>query len=425
MSQTNSLFSPGSLLISPEEETGALDRFAGTIRFPTISVSEDSSLDCFHNMRTYSMGVWNSVFDTLEMELHSGASILLKWTGADPSLEPVMLAAHQDVVPVGDDKDWLRDPFGGDISDGRIWGRGTIDYKCGYSGMLEAVSLLISRGFTPGRTVFLAFGHDEEIGGLLGAKAITESLLSRNIACSSVLDEGGYIYSEANGDVVAEVAIAEKGYASFRLSSEAVQGHSSVPPDKTAIGMLARGIVALEDGSMPAAEVPSEISSSKWLLSTIAPTVFSSGCKENVLPAKAEAVINTRPAPGSSVDTVHNYIKNVVEPFGISVELIDNPSVSEPSTISSTRTMDFKALRTSILNSVVPGTGFRCGVFPAATDSRRYSLVANNTYRFLPVHLDHRGIGALHSVDESISIPDYLRCVRFYAEYITRVGSKG
>lgn len=425
MLQTKSLFSPGSQLISPEEETGVLHRFAGTIRFPTISVSEGLALDSFHNMRTYSMGVWNSVFNTLEMELHGGASILLKWVGADPSLEPVMLAAHQDVVPVGDGNDWSRDPFGGDISNGRIWGRGTIDYKCGYSGMLEAVSLLISRGFTPGRTVFLAFGHDEEIGGLHGAKAIVDSLLSRNIACSSVLDEGGYIYSEANGDVVAEVAIAEKGYASFRLSSEAVQGHSSVPPDKTAIGLLARGIVALEDSSMPPAEVPSEISSSKWLLSTIAPTVFFSGCKENVLPAKAEAVINTRPAPGSSVDMVHNYIQNVVEPFGISVELIDNPSVSEPSSISSTRTMDFKALKTSVLNNIVPGTGFRCGVFPAATDSRRYSLVAKNTYRFLPVHMDHRGIGALHSVDESISIPDYLRCVRFYAEYITRVGSKG
>lgn len=414
---------PGSLKLSREEKSSIIHRFAGTIRFPTVSAPENFSLEPFHEMRDYSVCAWSKVFSVLEMELHGGASILLKWAG-DPSLEPVMLAAHQDVVPAGEHKDWAYDPFGGEISRNRIWGRGTIDYKCGYGGMLEAVSILLARGFKPSRSVFFSFGHDEEVGGLHGAKAITESLRTRGIVCSSVLDEGGYIYSDSDGSFTAEVAIAEKGYASFRLVADAIQGHSSVPSDKTAIGTLARGLVALDDAIMPLPDAPGEISSSRWLATTIAPTILSGGCKENILPGTAEVIINTRPSPGSSVAEVKKFIHSAVEPFGIAVELLDNASVSEPSAVSSTHTSDFYSLKNSILHTVAPGTGFRCGVFPAATDSRRYSLVAKNIYRFLPVHLDHRGIGALHSVDESISITDYLRCVEFYAEYISRISQE-
>lgn len=423
MLPTNFCTSRESLKLSREDINGIVHRFAGTIKFPTVSAPGSFSLEPFHKLREYSASVWSEVFSSLEMELHGGASILLKWAG-DSALEPVMLAAHQDVVPAGESGKWSCDPYGGKVLRNRVWGRGTIDYKCGFSGMLEAVSLLLAGGFKPWRTVLFAFGHDEEVGGLCGAKAITESLITSGVVCSSVLDEGGYIYSDSDGTVTAELAIAEKGYASFRLTSEAFQGHSSVPPDRTAIGILARAIVALEDSSMPLPHVPVEISSSRWLKTTIAPTVLSGGCKENVLPGKAEVVINTRPSPGSSVVAVHEFIESVVEPFGIAVELIDNPSISEPSPVSSTDTIDFKALKTSILHNVAPGTGFRCGIFPAATDSRRYSMVAKNAYRFLPVCLDQRGIGALHSVDESISISDYLRCVEFYAEYISRVSSK-
>ena len=425
MLPTNPASSAGKLKIPADEGENIIRRFAGTIKFPTVSAPGEFSLSPFHDMRNYSMSVWGEVFSSLEMELHGGASILLRWEGdTSLSLKPVMLAAHQDVVPTGDNGDWSHDPFGGEVSGGRIWGRGTIDYKCGYAGMLEAVSVLLSRGFSPSRPVLFSFGHDEEVGGLAGAQAITESLGARGIVCSSVLDEGGYIYSDPNGGVTAEIAIAEKGYASFRLVAEAVQCHSSVPPDKTAIGTLSRGIVALEEAVISLPDVPSELSASRWFNTTIAPTILSGGCKENILPGTAEVVINTRPSPGSSVAEVFDFIRSTVFPLGITVELLDNASVSEPSSVSSVQTMDYRALKTSVLHNVDTGTGFRSGVFPAATDSRRYSKIAENTYRFLPVHLGNRGIGALHSVDESISVQDYLRCVEFYVEYISRVSRK-
>ena len=174
------------------------------------------------------------------MEIHGGASILLEWTGRSSEAKPILLTAHQDVVPAGEN--WSFDPFSGEIRDGSILGRGAVDYKCGYAGMLEACERLILKGFMPERTVFLAFGHDEEIGGLNGAKVITESLLQRGISCSSVLDEGGYVYTNSRGVEEAVIATAEKGYATFQLTASAVQGHSSVPPERTAIGVLSRAL---------------------------------------------------------------------------------------------------------------------------------------------------------------------------------------
>ncbi|RKZ04663.1 hypothetical protein DRQ21_02050 [Candidatus Fermentibacteria bacterium] len=410
------------LQLSVEDKNDIVQRFSSTVKFPTVSAPEGFSLEPFHMMREYSAAAWPQVFSSLEMELHGGASILLKWEGSR-TLEPVMLAAHQDVVPAGGSDSWTHDPFGGEVFNKRVWGRGTVDYKCGYSGMLEAVSLLLTRGYKPERTVYLAFGHDEEVGGLSGAQAITDSLIARGVVCSSVLDEGGYIYSDSDGGFTAEPAVAEKGYASFRLVATAVQGHSSVPPQRTAIGVLAAGLVALENSSFPQAEVPEGISSSRWLATTAAPTVIFGGYKENILPGTAEATVNTRPSPGSSVSEVFRHIARVVEPFGIAVELLDNASVSEPSAVSSVNTRDMTALRESVLKVIPEGTRFRTGVFPAATDSRRYSRIAQDTYRFMPVHLGKRGIGVLHSIDESISVADYLRCVEFYAGYIARVSS--
>lgn len=184
--------------MSPSDDS-AEARFAGTIKFPTVSSPGTFPLDPFHRMREYSLSTWPGVFSKMRMEVHGEASILLEWSGRSGDLEPLLLTAHQDVVSPGGEG-WSFNPFSGDICNGRILGRGTLDYKCGFAGMLEACQQLIDKGFSPERTVFLAFGHDEEVGGLAGAAAITASLHGRGVSCSSVLDEGGYIYPSENGE---------------------------------------------------------------------------------------------------------------------------------------------------------------------------------------------------------------------------------
>jgi carboxypeptidase PM20D1 len=355
----------------------------------------------------------------METEIIGEASLLLFWRGTSPEAPPLMLTAHQDVVPPGNGK-WTFDPFSGTVSRGRVWGRGTIDYKCGFAGMLEACGQLLQGGFRPVRTVLLAFGHDEEVGGMNGAESITRRLSSMGTRCSSVLDEGGYIHTGGSGEETAVTGIAEKGYASFRLVSEAVQCHASVPPERTAIGGLARAISILENLDFNDPPLPESLRGAMFTGTTLATTMISGGCKENVLPGRAEATVNTRPGPLSSVDSVFRSISTAVSCTGVEVELLDNASVSEPSGIADTETGDFGHLQDSIATVLGPSIPRVTGVFPAATDSRRYGRIADNTYRFLPVRLGEKGIGALHSIDESIAIEDYLNCVGFYAEYIRR-----
>ncbi len=389
-------------------DQNVLKRFAETITFPTVSLPGSFSLKPFHRMRECAVGLWPGVFSAMEMHLCGEASILLLWHGRDSGEKPVMLTAHQDVVPAGE-SGWTCNPFGGEEQNGRIYGRGTVDYKCGFAGMLEACQQLINSGFSPSRTVILSFGHDEEVGGLKGAAAVASKLAQMGIRCSSVLDEGGYIYQNDSGGDTAVIALAEKGYATFRLVAHAVQGHSSTPSERTAIGTLARAVSLLEELGLTLPEG-----------TTIAPTVFTSGCKENVLPGTAELLLNTRPAPGTSVESVQNLVTGTVETLGVSVELLENPSLSEPSPVSDSNSRDFQDLKASVRAVLGNSMPVEEGVFPAATDSRRYRLAADDTYRFMPVHLGSRGVGMLHSVNENISVTDYLDCVSFYAEYIRR-----
>lgn len=231
---------------SPEE------RLAGCLRFPTVSARGGFSLEPFLEMHEYSRRCWSGVFSRLGVETLGGASLLLEWPGSDDGLEPVMLTAHQDVVPAAIEDGWEHPPFQGVLRDGRIHGRGAIDYKCGYAGILEALETLCRQGFRPRRTILCALGHDEEIGGAGGAGAITGHLAERGIMCDFALDEGGYIHTLPwSGESAALIGVAEKGYATFSVKAFAVQGHASVPTSETAAGVLAAAITIVEANPFP------------------------------------------------------------------------------------------------------------------------------------------------------------------------------
>lgn len=119
---------------------------------------------------------------------------------------------------------------------------------------MEAVELLLSNGFKPKRSIYLAFGHDEEVGGTKGAQAVVKALKNRGIMLSFVLDEGGAVVSGVMPGLVKEDAmidIAEKGYESLLLRAEAGGGHSSSPPKETAAGVLNKALVQLEENPFP------------------------------------------------------------------------------------------------------------------------------------------------------------------------------
>ena len=157
--------------------------------------------------------------------------MLYTWPGSNPKLQPMLLMAHQDVVAVapGTEKDWSVDSFSGVVKDGFVWGRGAWDDKGNLMAQLEAVEMLLASGYQPQRTVYLAFGADEEIGGLRGAARIAALLKERKVRLELVLDEGLLITDGIMPGLkqpAALIGVAEKGYLSVVLKMSATPGHA-------------------------------------------------------------------------------------------------------------------------------------------------------------------------------------------------------
>jgi carboxypeptidase PM20D1 len=382
---------------------------------------------------------------------------LYEWKGKNPSLKSALLMGHYDVVPViqGTEKLWQHKPFDGEIVDGYLYGRGTLDDKPTVMGILEAVELLLQQGFQPERTILLSFGHDEEVSGRQGGRKIAALLESRKVQLEYVIDEGGMIKAdglEGLNKPIAFIGIAEKGYTTLQLTATGEGGHSSMPPAQTSIGMLAEAIDKLQKHPFPARlegavgqmqdylapEMPlmtklamanrwlfssvitSKISSTKSgsasVRTTIAPTIIDAGVKDNVLPIDATARINFRILPGDSVTSVINYVKNVIKNEKVTVESMTEFD-SNPSAISDTASLGFRHIHHTI-KKCFPDVVVAPNLVIGATDSRYYKNLTPNIFRFMPVRLTDEDLKRVHGTNERISISDFKNVVRFYVELV-------
>jgi carboxypeptidase PM20D1 len=438
---------------------GAPNRLAGSLRIPTISSEDPAVFDprAFSTLHEYLQTAFPRVHAQLRRETVGTYSLLYTWPGSDASLNPILLIGHLDVVPVepGTREQWQQDPFGGRIADGFVWGRGAIDNKSAVLGTLEAVEMLLAEGFRPVRTVYLAYGHDEEVGGAAGARQIAALLKARGIELEMVLDEGGVIGEgilPGITDPVALVGIAEKGFVTIELSTRVAGGHSSLPPRQSAVGILSAAVARLEKNPMAARlEGPTHqlfdrigpnfpaiqraIFANLWLTAplvvrtleaspatnamvrtTTAPTIFQAGTKDNVLPSHARAVINFRILPGDTVATVMQHVRRAVDDDRVEVKTVGRFS-AEPSPVSSTDSESFRTLERTI-RSVVPNAIVAPYLVVVVTDARYYSGLSRNVFRFLPLRLTQQDLERMHGTDERIRIHDYEAAIRTYRQLI-------
>jgi carboxypeptidase PM20D1 len=229
------------------------------VRLQTISHAEKEHTDYrpFTRLHAALEKMYPRLHATLQREVVNQYSLLYTWPGREPGLDAVLLYGHLDVVPADPATltEWTHPPFSGIIADGSMWGRGVLDMKGTVITLCEAVEGLIKVGYQPERTLYLAFGHDEEIGGLDGARAIAGLLETRGVRLAALCDEGGSIMQDVIPGVqlpVALIGIAEKGYVTLELKVEGRPGHSSMPSSHTAIGVLSRAIARIEANPMPA-----------------------------------------------------------------------------------------------------------------------------------------------------------------------------
>lgn len=454
----------GSPDVTPIEinETDAVKRLSEAIRHRTVTEDTQaiSAPDAFTGFQAFIAQAFPLFSKNLPVESAGGYSLLYTWQGRQPGLPPLILTAHQDVVPAADAAGWTHPPFDGVVADGAIWGRGTLDNKSGLVGLLEAVESLLSKGFSPERTIYFGFGHNEEGGGAeSGAAAIVQALEARGVRGATVLDEGGWIYDKVPGTDkhVALIGIAEKGYLSLQLSVTGTGGHSSMPPAETAIGILSRAVAAVERNPMPARldgasaalfetlapemsfgmkvlfanqwltrplllrELAKQPASNAAIRTTTAATVIRAGDKENVLAASGSAVVNFRLLPGDDADDVIAHVKGVIDDARVTVSPYRSAGVSA-SPVSSTSADDFQKLGRAI-RSAMPDVLVAPYLTVGATDGRRYRPVAENIYRFLPI--DQAGATALlHAPDERIEIAAYMKMIRAYGAIIQTMASR-
>lgn len=441
-------------------ENAAAKRFATAITYQTISDAEDimSTAEAFRNLHALLANSYPKVHTTMDRQLVSDFSLLFKWTGSDPSAKPVMILAHQDVVPIapGTEEDWLVAPFAGVIKDGYIWGRGAWDNKGNLLAIMEAVELLISEGFQPRQTIYLAFGHDEEIGGYAGAAIIAKMLKSRGVKLDFVLDEGLLITQgilKGLSVPTALIGVAEKGALTLELNVITTPGHSSMPPPQTAIAILSAALIRLIEGLMPAEltgvvrqmletvapemqgfrhmalsnlwlfgplvkrELAKGISTNAMMRTTAAPTVFQAGEKYNVLPGHARAIINFRLLPGDSIAEVTDKIKGIV---GSEIIVKQVGAVSEASAVSSTTAFGYRSIEQTI-REMFPGAVVAPGLLIASTDSRHMAGISDNIYRFSPVRAGPEDLPRFHGTNERISLKNYAELIRFYHQLISNL----
>ena len=456
----------GAALAAAEAPSAAsreiAERIAGAIRFETVSYESAEDFDAapFEALSAYLKRSYPRTHARLSLTRVSEHSLLFKWSGSDLDLTPGLFMSHLDVVPVSEEarKGWDHPPFEGVIEDGFVWGRGAIDVKSGVILWLESVESLLAEGFVPARTLYFAFGHDEEIGGHAGAGAISALLEKDGVRLAFLFDEGGFIfdgYPLLPDQTVAQIVIAEKAYYTVVLTARGVSGHSSLPPSTTAIGKLARAIAAVEANPMPTrliGPVKEMLAAARphvsglsgfafgnlWLTkgmvinqfleddvsaamvrTTFAATLVSGGVKENVIPESAQATINVRILPGDTAEDVLAHLTRVIDDPEIEIEGTPWGPIAEP---GSSDGPAFQMAKRAV-KEVLPDAVVMPGLVPGATDTVHYMGITDEVLRFVPMRIGIEQVGGAHGRNERIAV-EYLEESRAIAiDLVRRAGS--
>jgi carboxypeptidase PM20D1 len=364
--------------------------------------------------------------------------------------------AHIDVVPVDESAPWQHSPFGAEIHDGAIWGRGTLDDKASLAGICAAVERLLEREFVPARDLWLSFGAREEVSGADAHDAV-EELRSRGVTPWLVLDEGGAIAHQAFPGVdppLGVVGVSEKGTTTIELHAEGRGGHSSTPAPGGPTARIARAVVRLEKRpfsaslSEPTIELFRRIAPhaplplrpvfanarrlrplvlralslagpepAALVRTTMAVTTLSGSPAHNVIASSATAAVNLRILVGDTVASATEHVRRAIADDSIRLEVVD---ANEPSPVSPIDDPAFELIADTIgevFEDAVP-TPY---VMMAATDSRYFTAICPRVYRFTPFRMSSEQRGSIHSYDEHIGAEDFLDGVRWYTRLIERL----
>ena len=415
-----------------------------TVSYFDHSLEDDKEFDKLVKMLPK---LYPTVCKNLELKKFDGRALLFHWEGKTKG-DPAVFMAHYDVVPV-EEENWTRPAFEGLIENNIMWGRGTLDTKVTFNGVLSAGEHLLKKGFVPEHDVYFAFSGGEEVNGP-GAGNIVKYFQEKNITPSFVLDEGGAVVSDVFPGLKQPcglVGIAEKGYINMTLSVKSAGGHASAPKPHTPIGVLAKACNDIETHPFPirftdpVLKMFNELGRRStflyrmifanlwafgWVLdlicrksggqlnallrTTCAFTQAKGSNAANVIPPSASMTANMRLSPAETIDSSINYIKSVINNPDIEITLSDP---TEPSRISTTDCDGYKWIMNAIEDTwkgcvTAPYLMVQC------SDSKNYGVISDRVYRFSATDLTNEEMNSIHGNDEHIRLETIKHAVEFF-----------
>ena len=427
----------------------AIDSLAKLVRCKTISryTREEEDDAEFNKLYDLLPTLYPKVFESCELKRFPDRGLLFHWKGKTVG-EPSVLMAHYDVVPVNEDK-WEKPPFEAIIEDGCLWGRGTLDTKVTFNGILSAAEHLISEGFVPENDVYFAFSGGEEVNGE-GAHHIVRYFKEEGITLGMVVDEGGAVVENVFPGVktpCAMIGIAEKGMTDLRYTVESNGGHASAPKPHTPVGILSMACCKVEKNpfkahiTKPVAEmfdtlgrhstfVYRMIFANLWcfrpvldalakssggemnalMRTTVAFTQMQGSTATNVIPPSASMVSNIRLNPEDTIDSAVEYIKKTIGDENVKLDVIHGMN---PSRISRTDCDGWKRV-----SRAVASTWRGCIVSPylmvQCSDCRHYGEISDRVYRFSAMDLTKEERASIHGNNEKIRLETVGKAVEFF-----------
>lgn len=447
-------FKPQKQPKTVDEEAGfdrekAISNLQTLVRFKTVSNADPSLEDDgeFEGLINKLPELYPKVFETCEFMRFPDRGLLFRWRGKEEGA-PSVLMAHYDVVPVNEDM-WEKPPFDGILEDGVLWGRGTLDTKVTFNGVLYAAETLIAEGFTPNKDIYFAFSGGEEVNGR-GAVNIVDYFEEKGIVPEMVVDEGGAVVEKVFPGVkqpCGMIGIAEKGMMNVRYSTRSNGGHASAPKPHTPVGVLSKACCKIENhpfkahmsepvrqlfdtlgrhSSFAMRMIFANMWCFSWVLdlickksggeinalmrTTVAFTQMKGSSAPNVIPPEAEMVSNMRLNPMDNIDSALEYLKKTVNDSSVEIELLHGMN---PSPVSRTDCEGWERVASAVASTwrgalVSPYLMVQC------SDSRHYGRISDRVYRFSAMDLTKEERGMIHGNNERIRIDCACRAVEFY-----------
>jgi acetylornithine deacetylase/succinyl-diaminopimelate desuccinylase-like protein len=410
----------------PQVEEHAVDLLQQYVRIPSVNPPADTSQTAkLLQSELAAAGIQATLYPS-----GSGGktNLIARLPGRDSSKRPLLLLNHMDVVPV-DASRWKEKPFGADIKNGEVWGRGSLDMKSTGIMQLTALILLKQLNIVPPRDIVFVSTCDEETGGVMGAQWMIQNHWNE-MNPEYVMDEGGVgsrdVYTP--GKLAFGIAVGDKQVLWLKLRASGVAGHGSQPNPDNANDILLRAIEKAKEFPPPSRPNPivtemrnsiGTFASNKFMnaiqQNTMSVTSLRSGVgdppKANVIPSLAEATVDCRLLPGQNAPEFVSEIKARINDPRVTVEQLSRKPDDPP--LSPTNTPLYNAIATSI-RAEHPDAVVMPIVVPFGTDASKFRVRGVVAYGIMPMIIDAATLATMHSDSEHIPLDQFKRGLRIY-----------